>query len=935
MSAIRSWWKRLSLRQQLQLSITAAAALALLVLGTWASNKGRQVVERERLALLQSAAVHLADMLVTGLNQRQREIALLANLPDIRDPLVSPETKRALLDELKRIYPLYAWIGLTDRQGRIIAGSNGLLEGQSVAKRSWFLQGLRGPYVGDVHDAVLLAKLLPKPEFDPLPLRLADISHPVKDTHGNVIGVLCGHLSWDWSFLVRNTLAQNLGLTQTGEIDLFVLNQLGHVLVGTSTVPPSSRVLAFESVELAMLGLTGAQVEQWPDGQRYVTAFAQTKGEAGWPNPRWIVLARQPVKEAYAVADRLSHTLLAGSATALAALLALASLQLQRLTKPLEEIAQHAQTIAAGAPIRDLPPAAGPREVIRLTTALDAMLHTLNAQQAELSLAAKVFSNSLQGIMITDAQARILRVNPAFVTITGFSPQECINKTPAILKSGRHNEAFYRTLWQSLTKQGSWSGEIWNRHKNGTIYPEWLSISAVRSDDGQISHYIGIFTDITEQKQQQERITHLATHDALTDLPNRTLLKERTDALLAQARDQRQMVAFLFIDLDLFKHINDTFGHLQGDELLVQVADRLRRLSKEHELVARMGGDEFIMIVAGDHVLAAERARAILAAFAEPFSVADRVVRITSSIGISLFPKDGQTADDLLRHADVALYQAKKTRNTFCFHSQEMTQQSMERLHLEQALRDALPFGQLHLAYQPQVRLDDGSVVGVEALLRWTHPELGAVSPARFIPIAEETGLIGPISHWVMRTACGQMQQWRQTYGVDWRVAVNVSAVQLEDRSFCKTARQVLTETALPAHALEVEITESLMMTNNPTVWENISHLRALGVNLALDDFGTGYSNLKALTELPIDVLKIDKRFIDTITDLDHKGDVIARLTIEIAKELGMTPVAEGVEHKEQAIALHHLGCTIVQGYYSARPLPAAEIEARYFGTGK
>lgn len=442
------------------LSLTLAAALLLLLLGGWASNQGRAVVERCRGLLLQNTANHLADKMASSLRQRSREIALVANLTQLRDAHAPLAAKRQLLDDLKRAYPLYAWIGLTDLEGNIIAGSEGLLEGKSVAKRAWFLEGLHGPHVGDVHDAVLLAKHLPKPKFDPLPLRLADISTPVRDPEGRPVGVLCGHLSWDWSYLVRDALLKGTGFGHHQKVDIFVLNRTGNILMGTPEEPPSARFLDFESVQLAMLGDSGARVETWPDGQRYVTAFAQTQPGENWPNPEWIILAREPVEKAYAVADRLGQGILSASAAAFALFLLLLTVQLRRLTAPLEDITEQAQAITSGASIQPLTTKAQTREAVRLSEALNTMLAALDQQRAELSLAASVFEHSHEGIMIADAQTRVLRVNPAFQAITGFSAEECIGQTPTCLKSGLHDEGFYQQLWTSLQTTGQWRGEI-------------------------------------------------------------------------------------------------------------------------------------------------------------------------------------------------------------------------------------------------------------------------------------------------------------------------------------------------------------------------------------------------------------------------------------------------------------------------------------------
>lgn len=548
----------------------------------------------------------------------------------------------------------------------------------------------------------------------------------------------------------------------------------------------------------------------------------------------------------------------------------------------------------------------------------------------QLRLAANVFENSLNAILITDARARILRVNKVFSEVMGYSEHEVVGRKPSLFRSEHHGKRFYHELWATLKREGKWQGEIWDRRKDGELIPLWQNISAVRDAEGHVIRYISVFYDLSEQKQNAEHIHHLAYYDALTDLPNRQLLRERCDHGIEQARRDRKSLALLFLDLDRFKHVNDTLGHPVGDELLRMVAQRLRGCLRHGDTVARLGGDEFIILLENHPSMfdAEEVARKILQAIEQPFYVHGHKLEIGTSIGISMYPADGEDSTTLIKHADLAMYQAKEQgRGNFHFYEAHLTERAKERLFLEGQLREALQRGELEVHYQPQFSLQDQRLIGAEALLRWRHRELGMITPDKFIPIAEESGLIVPIGEWALRSVARQAKAWLEQGKPVQRIAVNVSGAQIERSDLFACVEQVLNETGLPAQHLELEITETYIMRQAQRSIQAMEDLRALGVTLAIDDFGTGQSSLSYLKRLPVDKLKIDRSFVMDIPK-DSNDMAITKAILALGHSLRLTVVAEGVETAEQLAFLRELCCDEVQGFYFSRPLAAEDFAA-------
>ena len=576
----------------------------------------------------------------------------------------------------------------------------------------------------------------------------------------------------------------------------------------------------------------------------------------------------------------------------------------------------------------------------RLREEQEELVAKLGVELRNRRMAAGVFESTSEGIMVTDPQLRILLVNKAFSDTTGYSEAEVLGQTPTLLGSGRHDASFYTAMWASIHETGGWSGEIWNRRRNGEIYPEWLHINTVRDpEDGSIQHFIGVFSDVTHFKSVQSRLHELAYYDPLTNLPNRQLLLDRLEQAVAQAHRDHGGFSLIIIDLDRFKDVNDSLGHGFGDRILVECAHRLRTLVRASDTVARLGGDEFTVMIADAQAewSTAAVALKIIEALSHPIIEGDRTVFLSASIGITRYPDDALTAGELLRHADTAMYRAKEEgRNRYCFYTPELHDRVSQRLRLETELRECLRQDALTIAWQPQVRLSDHALVGCEVLARWNHPEFGEVSPTRFIPIAEDSGLIIELGRQVLDNALAKMVAWRGSNGHSpprLRVAINVSAIQLRSPDAIDDIMQRIRRHGLDPADVELELTESALMDREQSANTLVHKLGEHGIRLAVDDFGTGYSNLAYLKRFAVHRLKIDRAFIEDLTT-DHTDRQIVSAIIAIGHSLGLEVVAEGVETAEQAALLRELGCDEAQGYYFGKPGSFDELQAYGERTG-
>ncbi|MBT3048124.1 MAG: EAL domain-containing protein [Candidatus Thiodiazotropha sp. (ex Clathrolucina costata)] len=553
--------------------------------------------------------------------------------------------------------------------------------------------------------------------------------------------------------------------------------------------------------------------------------------------------------------------------------------------------------------------------------------------EEKLRLAERAFQNTAEGITVTDVNGDIVSTNPAFEAITGYTHEEVMGQNPRILKSGHHEPSFYRDMWDTLLKAGHWRGEIWNRRKNGDVYPEWLTISAVKDNRGDTTHYVGVFTDITQIKEAQDQINFLAHHDALTQLPNRALFRERFDHALMHARRESNSIALLFLDLDRFKTVNDTLGHPSGDLVLLEVSRRMSNIIRSSDTIARLGGDEFVLLLeeqtSAQH--AAVVARKLIDLFSTPMNIGEHELVVTASIGITLYPNDGDDPDLLIRHADRAMYEAKQQgRNTYRFFTQALTEGALERLMMENELRRAISRDELILHYQPIVDIKTRQLRGVEALVRWQHPKQGLIAPGRFIELAEEIGIIGDIGKWVLHTACTQLARWDRDEFLVPRISVNLSVQQI-DQTLVMQVSDELQISALAPERLELEVTESMLMRNPELSRTVLGELKAIGVNFAIDDFGTGYSSLAYLKLLPLDRIKIDQSFVRDI-GRDSNDEAIVRAIIALSKNLGLESVAEGVEYPNQVDFLQKAGSVLAQGYLYSHPVPAEELYRDWSG---
>jgi diguanylate cyclase (GGDEF)-like protein/PAS domain S-box-containing protein len=551
----------------------------------------------------------------------------------------------------------------------------------------------------------------------------------------------------------------------------------------------------------------------------------------------------------------------------------------------------------------------------------------------QLRMNATVFDTTQEGIIVTDADNLIKTVNPSFTRITGYSPEEVVGKPPSILSSGRHDDRFYEELWDSILQKRYWSGEIWNRRKDGSVYPEWLSIAAIPDDQGIAKEYVAVFSDISKHKENEEQILYQANYDALTGLPNRSLFSDRLDQAIGSALREQWKLAILFVDLDQFKMVNDTFGHVMGDELLQLVAKRISDCVRDSDTIARFGGDEFVILLqdVSDMDAVATIATKVINRITKVFTLYEREIFIGASIGITIFPDDAINADSLLRNADMAMYQAKdRGRNNYQFFTASMQQRTLERQQLELDLRLAVQRNELVIYYQPVIDAEFEKVVSVEALLRWNHPHRGLVNPGVFIPLAEDSGLIGPIGEWVLRGACEQLSEWHRLGFSDLKLAVNLSSRQRELGLEVDYLRQILQELKLDPNQLTLEITESLLLRDTEEAITWLSGFKSLGVKLSVDDFGTGYSSLSYLKRFPVDTLKIDRSFINGLPqDVDDAS--LVKTIVAMAESLNLGLIAEGVETRDQVDFLLHNGCQLLQGYHYARPMAAKDM-SRWLG---
>lgn len=556
--------------------------------------------------------------------------------------------------------------------------------------------------------------------------------------------------------------------------------------------------------------------------------------------------------------------------------------------------------------------------------------HYLEAKKQQM-LAQSVFENTIEGIVITDKNNKIIATNPSFTRISGYTQEEAIGTSPAILKSNMHDADFYEKMWQDIVNDGIWTGEIWNKDKSGRLYPEMLTITNVKDKNGEVLHYIAVFSDISSIKLAERKLEHMAHYDHLTNLPNKILIEDRLKHFILRSKRHNSEIGIFFIDLDFFKEVNDAYGHSVGDEILKQVAIRLKKALREDDTIGRIGGDEFVVIVEEyeDEEDLRKIANKILEVFNEPFKTKFHIFSFSSSIGIATYPKDGEDIEILLKNADAAMYEAKaQGRNTYCFYKTEITNSLFERILLVNDLRRAMKTDEISLHYQPQINMQTNEITGMEALVRWKHPNLGWLSPDKFIKVAEDTRLIVPLGKILLEIACKQIRTWIDNgfFKDGWKMAVNISAVQFFYDDFFQTIKNILEKYNINPDKIEVEITETYIMQNPKKSIALLQKLRDYGISMSLDDFGMGYSSLSYLKKFPIDRIKIDRSFVkDTPGDLDDVA--ITKAIIALGKNMGLDIIAEGVEEPFHKQFLIEHGCLMAQGFLFSKALASSDFE--------
>jgi diguanylate cyclase (GGDEF)-like protein/PAS domain S-box-containing protein len=762
------------------------------------------------------------------------------------------------------------------------------------------------------------------------------IAVPIRNGRNEIIGVLAGASQIAGQDLLSEVMPSKLRM----EGDLHVISFADGVFV-SSTDPanilqPEPAPGSNSMYDRYKQGYEGSGVAIDAQGAEILNSAKRVTSTG------WLVFATLPTSTAFKSLDALQREIYKNAALASVLIAMLIWLFLNSQLSPLGRSAKTIDAMTADQePLRPLP-LEGSREIRlmldsfnRLQERITQQQQSLSSREDQLRVAASVFEGTSEAILICDTDTRIISVNRAFCKMTGYAEEELVGQTPKLLKSGQHTRGFYQEMWASLLNVGQWQGELWNRRKSGEIYPERITISALYDEAGKVLRYIAIAADITASKKAENEINSLAFYDPLTDLPNRRLLLDRLRQAIASSSRSSKHGALLFIDLDNFKTLNDTLGHDTGDQLLRQVAHRLANCVRDGDTVARLGGDEFVVMLqdlSGDPLLAASQAEVvsekILALCSQPYQLGGARHHSTTSIGIALFANHTESIDELMKRADLAMYQAKASgRNNLRFFDPEMQAAIMLRVALEADLREAVKKNEFHLYYQSQVD-EGGHVTGVEALLRWQHPERGLVSPLDFIPLAEDTGLILSVGHWVMESACNQLAIWAaKPEMAHLTIAVNVSARQFHQREFVRQVCDVLEQTGANPQRLKLELTESLLVRDIEDVIEKMTTLRATGVTFALDDFGTGYSSLSYLKRLPLDQLKIDQGFVKDI--LTNSNDAaIAKMIVSLAEAMGLTVIAEGVETEAQRGFLALQGCRAYQGYLFSHPPPTDRFEA-------
>lgn len=953
-----------SIARSLAIWFLLLAAFAATSVGVMLLNSFEEVHKETLLRTLNGVADKKVDQISTYFDERIQDIETYRESFFLKEAMSAyvqafgdVENHIAVEEQFHNVFKDY--LERTGYYDLFLIGVNGDIVYTVVKEADYATNILTGPYratgLAEVTRQTLaqLGTSLSRFEhYEPSSEHAAFLATPIiKD--GKLLGVLAMQLD---TIQVMEVVTDVSGLGKTGETMAAMRRADGKMIMTVplkhTQAPAFTRIYdaqetGMESLGRALQGESGTGFSRDYRGEDVVAAWRYL-AYLGWGMVSKIDLS-EGMQDVYTVRKNLLFF-----ATFCALLTVMLAVMVARtITRPLGELTEITGKIAKGN-LEHKAHVIGDNEVARLANAFNTMSDNLKAsyqeleeQQArleqrvqertaelqkanmELNLAAAVVDNTSEGIVVTDASNTIIEVNQAYCEITGYGREELIGKNPSINKSDFHDDAFYQAMWSDLSEKGSWSGEIWDRRKDGSIFPKWLSINAIKNDESVLTNYVGIFTDISQIKETERKLEELAYYDPLTGLPNRALYQDRLKREMVNSDRAGTKMALMFIDLDRFKYVNDTLGHRAGDALLEQVAKRLVDGVRETDTVARLGGDEFTVILGGlsDMINVGRIAQGFIDKLQKPFRVEGQEVYVGASIGICVYPDDGEDDEVLNKNADIAMYEAKSAgRGQFHFFHPGMDAVNSQRLNLERNLRRALMENQFRVFYQPKIDVVSNAIVGMEALVRWMHPEEGIISPADFVPIAEENGMIVMIDQFVMREACRQIKLWRQG-GAQYRVAVNLSALQFKQSNLVEIIEGLLSEYGLDSAALELEITESAVMDDPEAATQLIAQLRKMGLYISVDDFGTGYSSLSYLKKFPICALKIDQSFVRDLT-WDSDDAAIVNSIIALSASLNLGVVAEGVETQEQKEFLVEHGCRLIQGYLYSKPLPADEMSA-------
>lgn len=899
-----------SIRTYLLLLVLALSVPLVMVVGYGIYSDRQQTIAHTKLSLK-----ILANTMVTNTGGKiERSRLLLERLA--QRPIVQaldPGHCDPILQDLYNLHPEYANVDYTDKNGVMVCSAVPEPGGKllNISDTSWFKKVTEEKRF-----------VVGKPHFGPISGKWVSVlTSPIFNARHEMIGTIQLPLdlqSYDPN-IPAQLLAPNSHYGFFNEDGILVWRNVDpdHMIGRHGTSEAAREVTAIRNGEIESTAKYGVK--------RFYAVMPI-------PGTGWIAWIGEPVTAIYEKANRRAQIATAIVFSVVLMLLMIAMIIAKRITRPIATLEHAARAVHEG----DMGARAtveGPRDIAAVAQEFNTMVDAQQANLEQLRIAATAFE-SQGGMMVTDANRIILRINSAFSRTTGYSSQEVVGRTPRMFKSGQHDADFYRKMWEEINHTGGWQGEIWDKRKNGEVFPEWLTITAVKNESGTVTHYISTHFDITERKKAEDKINELAFYDQLTGLPNRTLLQDRLKLAMIASTRHKHHGAVMLIDLDNFKTLNDTLGHDMGDLLLKQIAERLNACLHAEETVARLGGDEFVVILTGLDAMksnaagqAESVAERVLQALNQTYQLKEVSFNSTPSIGITLFQGQHVTAEELMKQADLAMYQAKDMGgNSIHFFDPAMQTVVVERSVLEAGLRRAIKENQFELYYQPQVTID-GMITGAEALLRWHHSERGIVPPSKFIPLAEETRLILPMGSWVLEAACARLASWAGRSSLaDLSLAVNVSAHQFRQADFVEQVIAIIEKTGANPARLKIELTESLMVQNIEDIIDKMRKLKALGVGFSLDDFGTGYSSLSYLKRMPLDQLKIDQSFVrDVLTDANDAA--IAGTIVKLAESLGLQVTAEGVETDEQREFLIRIGCHAYQGFLFSHPLPAEDFE--------